>query len=72
MTSALENFYYRKNEVVREKLRGTEAKIGLKKIVNDRISNLINLLSKCLFFGVFLMDGGVLTAGFIKTFMDLD
>ena len=68
----LENFYYKKHQAQKEILRARQARMNFKRILNDSIFNFINLASKCLFFGAFLLDNGVLTAGFIKTFMDLD
>ena len=50
-TNALENFYYRKNEAVRERLRAREAKLMLKRLIHARVFNFMNLGSKCLFLG---------------------
>ena len=70
--NALENFYYRKNEAIRKRVRDNDAKTHFRRILNDRIFSFINLLAKALFLGLFLVDGGVLSAGFVKILADLD
>ena len=71
-TNALEHYYYHKNESIREQVRREEMSQELSNNVKQRLFALINLAIKCLFFGAFLLDGGVLSAGFIKSFMDIE
>ena len=70
--NSLENFYFRKNEAVRENLRGITRKMQTRGILIEMVANLISLVSKCLFLGAYLLSGGVLSAGFVKIFMELN
>ena len=70
--NCLEDYYYRKKQAIRQTINDNEERMNLRNNGFELFSNLVSLGSKCLFLGLFLRDGGVLTAGFIKAFMDLD
>ena len=71
-TSSLEDYYYRKAEVLRSRISNNVTGSQMKLVSTDFLFKLLSLSTKLAFMWSFVADGGMLTAGFIKIISEVD